>query len=48
MRSNKICFLHGNYLSFFPMNMRFAAPFDKCAFATLPLEALEFYLQNKP
>jgi len=48
MRSDKICSLHGIYLSFFPMNMRFFSPCDQSVFATLPLEALEFYLQNKP
>ena len=47
MRSGKICFLHGIYLSFFPMNMRFFSPCDQSVFETLPLEALEFYLQNK-
>ena len=47
MRSDKICSLHGIYLSFFPMNMRFAAPCDKSVFETLSLEVLEFSLQNK-
>ena len=35
------------YPSFVLMNMRFAAPRDKSVFETLPLEALEFSLQNK-
>ena len=29
------------------MNMRFFSPCDQSVFETLPLEALEFYLQNK-
>ena len=47
IRSHKIGSLHGNYPSFVLMNMRFAAPRDKSVFETLPLEALEFSLQNK-
>ena len=47
MRSDKICFLHGIYLSFFSMNMRFFSPCDQSVFETLPLELFEFSLQNK-
>ena len=47
MKSDKICFLHGNYLSFFPMNMRFFSPCDQSVFETLPFELFEFSLQNK-